>query len=266
MWDPGLYRQFGDERSRPFFDLVGRIGAADPAFVADIGCGPGELTAALCRRWPSAEVVGVDSSPEMIVAAGEVLDGLRDEAGGAPERLRFELGDAREWRPGRPPDVIVSNALLQWIPDHEPLMVRWAKALADGGWLAVQMPGNFDEPTHALLRDLAGSPRWRPLLSGVEFNRQAGDPARYLDLLAREGCAVDAWETTYLHVLAGDDPVLRWITGTGLRPVLAALDPGQTAEFLAEYGALLRAAYPSAGYGTVFGFRRVFVVARRQRA
>jgi len=261
MWDPGLYRQFGDERSRPFFDLVGRIGAADPGFVADIGCGPGELTAALGRRWPSADVVGVDNSPEMIEAAGEVLDGLR--AGGDSPRLRFELGDARTWRPGRAPDVIVSNALLQWIPDYEPLMARWVADLADGGWLAVQMPGNFDAPTHALLRDLARSPRWRGVLSGAEFNRQAGDPAGYLDLLAREGCAVDAWETTYLHVLTGDDPVLRWIKGTGLRPLLAALDAGQTAEFLAEYGALLREAYPRAGYGTVFGFRRVFVVARR---
>ncbi len=283
MWDPGQYRRFGDERSRPFYELVGRIGATEPRFVADLGCGPGELTADLCRRWPAADVLGVDSSPEMIGAAGELLAGrteLTEElpageeavwapgggpagAAASPVRLRFELADARDWSPAGPVDVIVSNALLQWIPDHEKLMVRWARALADGGWLAVQMPGNFGQPTHALLRELAASARWRPLLRDVEFNRQAGEPAAYLDLLTREGCAVDAWETTYLHVLAGDDPVLRWIEGTGLRPVITALDEPDRGEFLAEYGSLLRDAYPRAEYGTVFPFRRVFVVARR---
>ncbi len=263
MWDPGLYRQFADERSRPFYELVGRIDAAGPGLVADLGCGPGELTASLCQRWPSAEVLGVDNSPEMISAAQDVLASLGARAAGGPPKLRFELCDALAWRPDQPVDVIVSNALLQWIPDHERLLVRWAGALADGGWLAVQMPGNFDQPTHALLRELAGSPRWRPLLGDVALNRQAGDPAGYLDLLAREGCAVDAWETTYLHVLTGEDPVLAWIKGTGLRPVIAALDAASQSEFLAEYGALLAEAYPQAEFGTVFGFRRVFCVARR---
>ncbi len=158
--------------------------------------------------------------------------------------------------------MIVSNALLQWIPDHEVLLTRWAGWLADGGWLAAQLPGNFDEPTHRLLRELAASPRWQRLLAGVSFNRQAADPAFYLDLLASAGCVVDAWETTYLHVLTGEDAVLRWITGTGLRPVIAALAGADRDEFLAEYGARLRAAYPSRGYGTIFPFRRVFVVAR----
>jgi trans-aconitate 2-methyltransferase len=260
MWDPALYRRFSDERSRPFYDLVGRIDAAEPRRVADLGCGPGELTADLCRRWPSAQVVGVDNSPEMITAAQQVLAGLEDE--GETLALRFELGDASDWLPEEPVDVIVSNALLQWIPDHESLMVRWIRALSPSGWLAVQMPGNFDAPAHALLRQLAGTERWRPLLGEVRLNRQAGDPADYLDLLAGQGCAVDAWETTYLHVLEGDDPVLRWISGTGLRPVIAALDDAQRAEFTAEYGALLRKEYPKAGYGTVFPFRRVFLVAQ----
>jgi len=260
MWDPGQYRLLGDERSRPFYELVGRIGATKPTFVADLGCGPGELTAELCRRWPTADVLGVDSSPEMIAAASEVLARLSDAAD--PVRLRFELSDARDWRPDRPVDVIVSNALLQWIPDHAELMVRWARALASDGWLAVQMPGNHDQATHALLRELAGSARWRPLLGDIGLNRQAAEPAAYLDLLSREGCDVDAWETTYLHVLTGDDPVLSWTQGTALRPVIAMLDPAHRADFLAEYGALLLGAYPRADYGTVFPFRRVFVVAR----
>ncbi|HET9894712.1 MAG TPA: trans-aconitate 2-methyltransferase [Streptosporangiaceae bacterium] len=260
MWDPALYRQFAGERSRPFYELAARIGAVDPGFVADIGCGPGGLTAGLCRRWPGAEVVGVDSSAEMIAEARRLTP---DEADGeSAARLRFEHQDARDWKPGRPVGVIVSNALLQWIPDHEVLLTRWAGWLADDGWLAVQLPGNHDEPTHALLRELAGSPRWRQLLAGVSFNRQAADPAVYLDLLATAGCAVDAWETTYLHVLTGADAVLRWVSGTGLRPVFAALHGADRDEFMAEYGERLRAAYPSRSYGTLFPFRRVFIVAR----
>lgn len=263
MWDPGQYRQFGGERARPFYDLIGRIDATEPSFVADIGCGPGELTADLCRRWPSAQVLGVDNSAEMIAAASEVRAGLAREEPETGARLRFEQADARLWQPAGPVDVIVSNAMLQWIPSHEDLLIRWARQLAEGGWLAFQLPGNFDQPPHELLRELATSPRWRPLLGEVALNRQASDPAAYLDLLAGEGCAVDAWETTYLHVLTGSDPVLRWYLGSGLRPVISALDPERNAEFLAQYGALLREAYPPASYGTALPFRRVFVVAHR---
>ena len=261
MWDPGLYRQFGAERSRPFFDLIGRIGAAEPSFVADIGCGPGNLTAELCRRWPAAEVLGVDSSPEMIAEARVLAAGHCSGEGGS--RLTFELADATAWEPARPVDVLVSNAMLQWIPDHEGLVVRWLDLLADGGWLAFQLPGNDDQPPHRLIRQLAGSPRWRPLLGEVKLNKQASDPAAYIDLLARAGFSVEAWETTYGHVLEGDNPVLRWYIGTGLRPVIATLDADQQAEFLAEYAALLREAYPRAPYGTIFPFRRVFAVAHR---
>ena len=159
-------------------------------------------------------------------------------------------------------DVLVSNAVLQWIPGHLEMIRRWPGMLAAGGWLAFQLPGNFDQPTHAILLDLVNSGRWAPLLAGVSLNRQAGDPADYLDLLARAGCSVDAWETTYLHVLHGPDPVVEWYRGTGLRPVLAALDPGQAEEFVAGYAKRIEAAYPAAPYGTVLPFRRVFVVAQ----
>ncbi len=198
----------------------------------------------------------------MIAAANEVLASEAAAAASQP-RLRFEQLDARDWEPDRPVDVIVANALLQWIPDHEALLTRWASYLADDGWLAAQLPANHDEPTHRLLRELASSDRWRDRLSAATLNRQAADPAAYLDLLADAGCTVDAWETTYLHVLGGDDPVLRWISGTGLRPVIAALEGAERDAFTAEYGALLREAYPKASYGTVFAFRRVFVVAHR---
>ncbi len=256
MWDPGQYQHFADERSRPFFDLLARVGAQDPRLVVDLGCGPGTLTATLASRWPGAQVHGIDSSAEMIEAA-------RALPAAQGHRLSFALGDVREWEPGGGVDVIVSNAVLQWVPDHLSVLARWAGFLAEGGWLAFQVPGNFGQPSHAALRELAGSGRWHPLLAGVSLNRQSAGPAEYLDLLARAGLAVDAWETTYLHLLHGDDPVLDWYKGTGLRPVLAALPPGQAAEFLDQYRARMREAYPAAPYGTVFPFRRVFVVARR---
>jgi trans-aconitate 2-methyltransferase len=268
MWDPGQYLQFGDERGRPFRDLLARVNAQAPHYVVDLGCGPGNLTAILAERWPQAQVLGLDNSPEMISAASAAASSAApgpaaaDSTGGG--RLSFALADIREWRPDRPVDVFVSNAVLQWVPDHLGLLTRWAGLLAPGGWLAAQLPANVDQPSHTILRDLATSSRWRPLLGDVSLNRQAEDPAAYLDLLARAGCQVDAWETTYLHVLHGEDPVLEWYKGTGLRPVLAALTPGRSADFLAEYAARVRDAYPPAPYGTVLPFRRVFVVASRR--
>jgi len=258
MWDPVQYQQFGDERSRPFFDLLARVGAQAPDVVVDLGCGPGTLTAALTRRWPGAVVRGIDNSAEMIEAA-------RAQPG-RDKRLSFVQGDVRDWKPDGGVDVIVSNAVLQWVPDHLAVLARWAGFLQTGGWLAFQIPGNYDQPSHLALRELASSDRWRSPLAGVQRSRQAADPAEYLDLLTRAGFEVDAWETTYLHVLHGEDPVLDWYKGTGLRPVLAALRPEQAAAFLDEYRARMSEAYPAAPYGTVFPFRRVFVVAVRVTA
>jgi len=254
MWDPGQYLRYAGERARPFFDLLARVGAEEPGYVADLGCGPGNLTGALADRWPAAQVVGVDNSPEMIAAAQARARGR--------DRLSFALGDVRDWRPGRPLDMLVSNAVLQWVPGHLDMVRRWPGLLAPGGWLAFQLPGNFDQPAHAILLDLVRSRRWAPLLGGVALNHQARSPMEYLDLLAQAGCSVDAWETTYLHVLPGPDPVVEWYRGTGLRPVLAALGPGQAESFIAEYRERVAKAYPPAPYGTVLPFRRVFVVAQ----
>ncbi|HEY0719303.1 MAG TPA: trans-aconitate 2-methyltransferase [Streptosporangiaceae bacterium] len=254
MWDPAQYQRFADERSRPFADLTARIGATQPGTVVDLGCGPGHLTAELARRWPGAAVHGLDSSPAMIEAAGQRAE---------PPRLTFELADLREWQPAHPVDVIVSNAVLQWVPDHLDLLPRWMNFLAPGGWLAFQLPGNFGQPPHVAISEMAASPRWRPRLGDAGFTRQAGDLTGYLDALAGAGGRVDAWETTYLHVLAGEDPVVEWVKGTALRPVLAVLDEPEAAEFLAEYSARMRRAYPPRPFGTVLPFRRVFVVAQR---
>ena len=261
MWDAGQYLRFGGERARPFFDLVAQVGAASPRYVADLGCGPGNLTAALAARWPGAVVTGVDNSPEMIDAARAVA--VPGAEGRSPQNLEFAIGDVRDWQAEHPVDVIVCNAVLQWVPGHDKLLPRWAEQLAPGGWLAFQLPGNFDQPSHAIVAELAASPRWHDLLAGAELNRQAGDPADYVALLARPGLEVDAWETSYLHVLHGENPVVEWTKGTTLRPVLAELDEEQAAAFLSEYGARVRDAYHPQPFGTLFPFRRVFAVVRR---
>ncbi len=250
-WDPDRYRAFADERARPFLDLVARIGAEAPGLVVDLGCGTGELTAHLARRWPGAEVVGVDSSPEMVAAA--------DPHG----RVRVVEGDLREWRADRPVDVLVSNAALQWVPGHLDLLPRWVGRLAPGGWLAVQVPGNFAEPSHTLRHELAADPRYAPYLRGVA-SPDAFGPRTYLELLLGLGCAVDAWETTYLHVLYGEDPVFTWATGTGARPTLQALPEPLRSDFAEELRVRLSDAYPAGPHGTVLPFRRVFVVAHKR--
>ena len=251
-WDPDTYLAYANERGRPFYDLTARIHAHDPRTIVDLGCGPGQLTATLADRWPHAHVLGIDSSPQMVEAAREH----------ASSTVRFDVGDAASWEPAGPIDVVVSNATLQWVPGHRDLFARWVDSLAPGGWFAFQVPGNFEEPSHTLLAGLAADPRFAAATADVE-RPSAEDASTYLADLSALGCQVDAWVTTYLHVLTGDDPVLRWVSGTGARPVLRALSDEQRHVFEREYAALLRYAYPPQPYGTVLPFRRVFVVARK---
>jgi trans-aconitate 2-methyltransferase len=254
-WDPDQYRRYADERSRPFLELVGRVGAEQAGRVVDLGCGDGALTATLAARWPGALVEGVDRSPEMIARA---------EPRTIPGRLRFACGDVRDWRPDAPVDVLVSNATLQWVPEHARLLDSWVDALAAGGWLAFQVPGNDRAPSHAILDELRAAPRWRDGLAGAAPGPRVLEPGEYLARLADLGCAVDVWETTYQHVLPGADPVLEWVKGTALRPVLSALAGDDRDAFLADYAARLREAYPARPFGTIMPFRRIFVVARRR--
>ncbi|SIQ99772.1 trans-aconitate 2-methyltransferase [Micromonospora avicenniae] len=254
MWDPATYLRYGDERSRPFHDLVARIPARRPRTVVDLGCGPGQLTATLAERWPASRVIGLDSSPEMIERADEL---------GAP--VEFGVGDVRDWRPTPEVDVVISNAVLQWVPGHQDLLRRWARQLPAGAWLATQVPGNFDAPSHRALREVAGRPAWREALLPLLREAPVDDPADYAALLTGAGCAVDAWETTYVHLLPADvdaaHPVLSWMEGTALRPVRAALSPGRWADFRAELEVRLAEAYPIRQGQVYFPFRRVFVVA-----
>lgn len=263
-WDPKQYAQFAVERARPFHDLLAQVPTSDPVDVVDLGCGPGTLTATLLDRWPGTVVHGIDSAPEMIAAAQPLA---------RPGRLSFSLGDISAWRPAPDTvDVLIANASLQWVPGHAELLPGWLAALRPGGCLAIQMPAGGGSAATAVFREIATSPRWAArLTAGVEAvgPRSARSPVRdpiwYLDLLARLGASVNVWETTYLHVLRGEDAVLEWFAGTGLRPYLDALrdDRDALGAFRSEVAERLRAAYPRRGYGTVLPFRRIFVVATR---
>jgi trans-aconitate 2-methyltransferase len=262
-WDPGQYLRHADHRARPFADLLARVPEPPraPARVADLGCGPGNVTRLLADRWPTAHITGYDNSPEMLDKAHVDHEGPTPGGG----HLDFAAADVRAWAPAETYDVIVSNATLQWVPGHVDRFPDWIAGLAPGGTFAFQVPGNFDAPSHRLMRELAHSGRWKDRLSGTLRHADAvRTPAAYLEVLAGLGCEVDAWETTYLHLLQGEDPVLDWVKGTGLRPILTELDATEAEAFTTEYRALLREAYPATEHGTAFPFRRVFAVARRR--
>ena len=251
-WDPVQYGRYSDQRGRPFFELTARIAADAPQTVVDLGCGSGELTVTLAQRWPEALVSGIDSSPQMIARAP--VDGA----------VQFSVGEAQSLSAAGV-DVLVSNAALQWVPEHRELLTRWAGELAPAGWLAFQVPANFDAPSHVLMRELAASAPWRDRLNGVlRGGESTAPPLDYLELLSDHGMDVDAWQTEYVHVLDGADPVLEWVRGTGLRPVLSALSPDDGERFATEYAAALREVYPRRAYGTAFPFLRTFVVAHRR--
>ena len=250
-WDPDRYLAYADERGRPFVDLLARVDSTAPDRVVDLGCGPGNLTVLLAERWPDAEVRGVDNSPEMVAKAREVHPGID-----------FEVGDLRDWTPETPVDVLVSNATLQWVPDHLELLPALLDGIRPGGRLAFQVPGNFEEPSHTIRTELAAAAPYDVHTGGAAVPC-SHDPGTYLDVLAGLGCEVDAWETTYLHVLGGEDPVFTWVSGTGARPTLQALPEDLRVDFEREFRARLRAAYPEREGLVVLPFRRVFVVATR---
>jgi trans-aconitate 2-methyltransferase len=256
VWNPQQYGKYAEERGRPFADLIARVRAVDPATVVDLGCGPGNLTVTLLDRWPHATVHGVDSSAEMVAEARKL----------ANDRLDFELGDLCEWITTTPPDsvdVIVSNAALHWIPRHLDLLPGLVRTLRPGGWLGIQIPGNADAPLHVILRELAHTPPYAEYAASSSIRQDLPDPVDYVEVLSAEGCLVDAWETTYNHLLPGENAVLEWVKGTGARPVLQALPEVLRHRFEQEYGARLAEVYPRREFGTLLPFRRVFAVAHK---
>ena len=250
-WDPDVYMKFASERTRPAMELLARVPLRAPSRVIDLGCGPGNSTALLAARWREAEIEGLESSPDMIAKA---------RASGM--RANWIEGDVESWSPETLYDVVFSNATLHWIADHRALLPRLMHQVADGGALAFQVPRNFDAPSHVLMRDVANSGPWAAKLANArQVNVLA--PQDYFDILAPLSRSVDIWETTYLHVLEGEDPVLAWVSGTGLRPFVQPLEADEREAFLAEYRPRLREAYPRRADGkTLFPFQRLFVVAQ----
>lgn len=245
QWDPDRYLSYADERGRPFVDLLARVGAPEPREVVDLGCGPGNLTALLRRRWPAARVRGVDSSPAMVERA---------RAAG----IDTTLADVRDWQPEEPVDVLVTNAALQWVPGHLELLPRLVAAVRPGGWFAMQVPGNFGELSHTVREELEAQAPYAEHLAGIA-RPGSHDPATYWEVLAAAGEA-DVWETTYLHVLSGQDAVFDWISGTSLRPTRAALPEELWQRFAAELRQRLRRAYPVRAGRVIMPFRRIFAV------
>lgn len=252
-WNPTLYLQFGDERTRPAEDLLARVALEQPQRIVDLGCGPGNSTALLRRRWPTAYVVGLDNSQQMI-------DRARQDA---PDGT-WLLADVHTWAADEPFDLVYSNATLHWLPDHAALFPRLFGQVAPGGALAVQMPANGESPAYRLIRALADDPVWSDRMAAARSAARIETPSLYYDVLCPLASRIDLWETTYYHVLGGPPAIIDWVRGTGLRPYLNALDADEQQEFLARLLDGLISAYPRQVDGNVlFAFKRLFLVAYR---
>jgi len=250
-WDPQQYSRFAGQRLRPALDLIARIPLEHPSTVVDLGCGTGNVTRVLRGRWPHADIVGVDGSPQMLAEAKKT----KGEIG-------WELVDVAAWNPPKKFDLVFSNAALHWLDDHPALFARLSGKVAAGGVLAVQMPRNFAAPSHTLMHELASSPPWRDALLKLLRSQPVLSPEAYYGLLAPNTRSLDIWETEYLQILEGGNPVAEWTKGTWLAPLLAALAPDARAAFEAEYRLRVARAYPRQRDGkTLFPFRRLFIVA-----
>jgi trans-aconitate 2-methyltransferase len=253
-WNARAYRRFEAERSRPAAELLARVPAGARRRIVDLGCGPGNSTQLLAERYPDGEVVGVDTSPDMLAAARTRLP-----------RLTFTQGDLADWS-GGPVDLIFANAVLHWTPRHIAVMAKLARELAPRGCLAAQMPDNEDEPTHALMRAVAAEPPFRDKLAHAARARETiGAFADYDAALSPYCDDIDIWRTVYVHRLEGPDAIVAWVESAGLRPFLAPLAPDERAAFLARYRTAIAAAYPPRAQGGVLlPFPRLFVVASRR--
>jgi trans-aconitate 2-methyltransferase len=250
-WDPSQYLKFADARKRPALDLLARLG--EPAHcIVDLGCGAGNITRLLAESWPGAQITAIDSDPAMLA-----------KAAATPSTIDWQLAEIASWRADASPDLIFSNAALHWLGDHQHLLPALIGQLAADGVLAVQMPANFNAPSHRILAELAAETRWRETLAGVRMGSVLS-AAEYQQVLTPHCCRLDLWETTYWQVLSGDDAVVEWMKGTTLVPYLTRLGEKAGAEFLAAYRASLNAAYPRRPDGrTLFPFKRIFFVAGR---
>jgi trans-aconitate 2-methyltransferase len=251
-WNAELYKQFEAERTRPAAELLARVKLQNPGQITDLGCGPGNSTELLVKRYPAAAITGIDTSENMLAEARTRLPAQN-----------FTQADIASWVPKTPQDLIYANASLQWVPDHITLLPRLLKTLAPGGILAIQMPDNFDQPTHRLMRETAAAGPWARTIGDAAALRIARLPiTSYYDLLAQAGAAADIWRTTYYHPMPAAEAIVTWLRGTGLKPFLEPLTAPQQTDFLAAYTAKIDTAYPPQADGIrLLAFPRMFIVA-----
>jgi len=251
-WDDAQYLKFVDARTRPAAELLARVPATEAKLVVDLGCGPGNSTQLLHERYPSAQLIGVDNSPDMLRSARATLPSVN-----------WVQSDLRDYRPPAAVDVLFANAVLQWLPEHSRLFGELFAQLAPGGVLAVQMPYNFQEPSHRLMREcIEGEQLTSP--SNLREHSPVSTPAQYYDWLAPQARGVDIWQTRYEHVMPDAAAIVEWVKGTGLRPYLEALPAERRATYLERYERAIDAAYPARADGKrLFSFPRLFIVAVR---
>ncbi|MBL8377829.1 MAG: methyltransferase domain-containing protein [Burkholderiales bacterium] len=252
-WNPQQYLKFEEPRLRPAVDLLGRVGLTAPRTVYDLGCGTGNVTKLIAARWPQAEITGVDDSGAMLAQAAKNLP-----------NLRWVGQSLAHWSASQPADLVYSNAALHWLPQHEQLFPHLVQQLAPGGVLAVQMPRNFEAPSHTAIAQTVAAGPWREQLSLMVKPAPVAPPQAYYDWLKPLARTLDIWETEYLQVLTGPDAVKEWTKGTWLKQFLDALEPAAAADFEAAYAERVRSAYPMRADGsTLFPFRRLFIVLTR---
>jgi trans-aconitate 2-methyltransferase len=251
-WSPGQYLQFAEERTRPARDLLAQVPLATASLVYDLGCGPGNSTAPLIKAFPQATVIGIDSSPAMLARAKAKVP-----------TAQFQLADLATWQPAASADLLFSNATFQWLPQHLEILQHYLQGMKQGAVLAVQMPDNLKEPSHALMRDVAHSGPWAATLKNVEARRAAlPTPQQYYAALKPFAAKLDIWHTIYNHPLAGPDAILDWLQSTGLKPYLDPLTAVERKAFLSVYRQCISEFYPANPEGiSLLRFPRLFIVA-----
>ena len=252
-WSSKQYTKFEEERTRPVRDLLAQVRHDGAKTAIDLGCGPGNSTEELLRRFPDADISGIDNSPDMIAAAKARLPALS-----------FDIADLNNWQGGARYDVILSNAVIQWLPNHDVLLPHFMSRLVPDGVLAIQIPANLKEPVQTLMRSVAAEGPWKDKLSKSEGRYDRYDANWYYSLLQGHASKVDIWQTTYYHVLDGAAAIVEWFKGSGLRPFLGPLDEAERAEYLRLYEAEVAKAYPAMPDGKVLmAMPRLFIVATK---
>lgn len=252
-WDPKQYLAFGNERLQPALDLLARIPLEAPKRIVDLGCGPGNVTGFLMARWPEAKVCGVDGSAEML-----------ERARAEHPDVEWVQADMSAWTPKESVDLIYSNAALHWLDNHAEVFPRVMGYVAEGGFLAAQMPRNWFAPSHTLITEIVKDGPWHATLEPLLRPNPTGGPEDYYEILSPHTSSLALWETEYCQILDGENPVAEFVKGSQLKRFLDALDEPMKTDFWAEYRRRIAAAYPKRGDGkTLFPFRRLFIVAGR---